>query len=154
MNGTVPEVSNSTLCWVLQPQRADPVIIMGLIALPIMCMVLWATVMCCEIDDKHRWCGGPLTHRYQCTSNESETGDSYIGDPRRSSRDSTSSYSIQSEKGSTCSSGSMLLDISTESQCQPIAHGANGNPTELPPWTERNNEIIPYIQPEKLGTYV
>ena len=146
MNSTKPEMSNSTLCWVLQPQRADPVIMVGLIALPILCIVLWATMMCCENYSTHRLCGDSLTHRYQCTSNDSATEPSYCG--------STSSHSIQSEKGSTCSSDSMLLDIRAESQCQPIAHGADGNPTELPPWIERNNEIIPYIQSEKFGTYV
>ena len=147
MNTTATQTSNTTTCWISQPSRADPVIISGLIALPVIVIILWVILMQCEFKVRYGHFDGPLTHRYRCTSVCSNIGSS--------NHSLTRSSSIMNETGSIQSSKPELIDItSSESPLTPCEGDFEGVLSDGSPPTQQRDEIIDYAPPQQSATYV
>lgn len=147
MNTTAAQTSNTTICWIPQPSRSDPIIMIGLIALPVIVIILWIILMQCECKVTHGHCDEPFTHRYRCTSVCSNIGSS--------NHSLTSSSSIMNEIGSMQSSKSRLIDItSSESPPTPCECDFERALSDESPPTKQKDEIIDYVPSQRVATYV
>ena len=147
MNTTAAHTSNTTVCWISQPSRADPVLISGLIALPIIVIILWIIIMQCECKMRYGHGNEPFTHRYRCTSVCSNIGSS--------NHNLTSSSSVMNETGSIQPSGPGLVDItSSESPRTPCEGDFEGVLSDESPPTNQRDESIDYAPQQRLATYV